>query len=411
MAIFSASAVLALFPHQTIHQTHTPGEDPNFATLEASFTQLRENATCVPCTDADIRLGYLVLALGSQRYMAISENQIDHARPDAPPLALVIPPGTTAALISEMRTAYEEQKSRHQLWTTVDTCLKQLLIAATDDRFLAGMKHATYGYALCSCFQLMEHLVNNHGRITPEMLATNETTMRQPWAPSAPIEHLFTQLDDGQAFATSGAAPYTDAQLVNYGYAIISATGLMELACRDWRAKPIIDKTWSNFKIDFKIAHLDLRLAPTTGNAGFRANNINGNEPPADAAALAETEALIATLADAAIVNNAQMADMTASIATLQSQLRATNTALSTFQRDANQQDRRGNNPDRRRPPPARAPANAPPANNDNRYCWTHGGRCHPGTECRNPAEGHIAGATLNNRQGGNTRFTNNARG
>ena len=47
----------------------------------------------------------------------------------------------------------------------------------------------------------------------------------------------------------------------------------MELACRDWRAKPVADKTWINLKIHMKAAHLDLGLSTTTDTGGYGANN------------------------------------------------------------------------------------------------------------------------------------------
>ena len=52
----------------------------------------------------------------------------------------------------------------------------------------------------------------------------------------------------------------------------IEAAKRMELACRDWRAKPAADKTWNNLKLEMKAAHLDLNLTLTTDTGGYGAH-------------------------------------------------------------------------------------------------------------------------------------------
>ena len=42
--------------------------------------------------------------------------------------------------------------------------------------------------------------------------------------------------------------------------------------------------------------------------------------------------------------------------------------------------------------------------NRERRYCWTHGLQGHNGRECRNPMQGHLTDATLENKMGGCTR-------
>ena len=46
----------------------------------------------------------------------------------------------------------------------------------------------------------------------------------------------------------------------------------MDIACREWRAKPAAHKTWINLKIDMKVAQLDLGVTTTTDTGGYGAN-------------------------------------------------------------------------------------------------------------------------------------------
>jgi hypothetical protein len=52
-----------------------------------------------------------------------------------------------------------------------------------------------------------------------------------------PVEALFNQLEEGVTFAAAGGKALSDTQVICMGYNIISATGLFELPCRDWRQK------------------------------------------------------------------------------------------------------------------------------------------------------------------------------
>jgi hypothetical protein len=47
---------------------------------------------------------------------------------------------------------------------------------------------------------------------------------------------------------------------------------------------------------------------------------------------------------------------------------------------------------------------NGPPQGPPPHYCWTHGACYHTSANCHNPAQGHQANATLQNRMNGNNR-------
>ena len=92
--------------------------------------------------------------------------------------------------------------------------------------------------------------------------------MKQPWDVTTPIELQFEQIYDGQAYAMAGGEPYTVPQLVRISYHNIQATKHMELACREWHAKPMAYETWTNLKLDMKAAHLKLNLTMAMDTGG-----------------------------------------------------------------------------------------------------------------------------------------------
>ena len=262
-------------------------------------------------------------------------------------------------------------------------------MAATDERFIISLKDRTYGFALVRTHAIIEHLFTTYGKITADDLTDNDAKMRSNWDVTSPIEGLFEQIDDGAAFAIAGRDPYTDTQLVRFGYTIIEHTNRMEHSCRTWRHRPPAEKTWANFKLHFKAAHLDLRLSATIANAGFANHTIDDD---AAAAAAAATDAHLANLAEATITTNEQMASLAHTVAQLQVQLQAATRSFAGANRPARRQA---------------APPAADPALDPMRYCWTHGGRVaadHTSLTCRNPAEGHQTTATRAHRMGGSDR-------
>jgi hypothetical protein len=282
-------------------------------------------------------------------------GNVYHPPPAPPADAPIIPSGTTAAMIAELRQQYNDKKRAYKTYYAVDAALKsQLLLKATDDRFVATLKHAAHGFALVRTRTIIQHPYTTYRRMTSKMLAVNDDNMRQSWDPTLPIEILFTQIDLGQAYATAGNGPYTDTQLVRFAYTNVAATNCMELACCDWQARLEPDKMWDNFKADFKRAHLDLPLATTSSSAGYQGNH--SQQMPEDtngtvAGNTHATNAFLPNLADTQIVSNAQVSTLTTTIAQLQLQLQqqllAATTAIAAIQQQGNHHqpnNRRNNN-------------------------------------------------------------------
>jgi hypothetical protein len=248
-------------------------------------------------------------------------------------------------MITELRQQHADAKATFQTYHAVDAVLKQLLLASTDERFVISLKDRTHGFALVATREIINHLQTTYGNITSEALSANEERMKTPWDPTTPIEGLFEQIDDGEAYASAGNDPFTNSQIVRIAYTNIDTTDKMTIACREWRAKTRATQTWATFKQHFKAAHLDLRLSSTTGSMGYHANHTETqNEPNTSNSHAAATDAYLANLAEAAIANNAQVSALRDTIVQLQQQMTTATAALA-----AASNRPAGNN---RRPPP-----------------------------------------------------------
>ena len=83
---------------------------------------------------------------------------------------------------------------------------------------------------------------------------------------------MFCQIDDGQAFATSGNSPYMDTHIFCMAYNLAFQSGKMKYACQDWQQRTANNQTWANFVTDFKGAHLDLQHEAISESTVFQAH-------------------------------------------------------------------------------------------------------------------------------------------
>ena len=165
----------------------------------------------------------------------------------------------------------------------------------------------------------------------------------------------------------------------------IEAAKRMELACRDWRAKPAADKTWNNLKLEMKAAHLDLNLTLTTDTGGYGAHQAEEID-----------EGYLANMIDHQKVTTATITALMETVQLLSNQVKD----FTANPKPDNQASKPSGCSDN-----AKARRNLRAEHNKNKhYCWTHGCRAakdHTSVTCKTPAEGHKTTATYDNRMGG----------
>ena len=77
--------------------------------------------------------------------------------------------------------------------------------------------------------------------------------------PRDTIASVFSVVDDLVKLAALVATSISNAQQVNISYVIIHKTGNFSKPIVECNRKPVVDKTWANFKMHFRTAHKELR--------------------------------------------------------------------------------------------------------------------------------------------------------
>jgi len=156
------------------------------------------------------------------------------------------------------------------------------------------------------------HLYATYGRLSPSDLIANDTKMKSGYDPNLPIESFIDQIEDCVALADAAAAPYSPAQIIAIAYNVLFSTGMFPDACRDWRRRPLIQQNWATFKVDFALAHQELRDSQVTSNqAGYQAAN-NAAYDTASYDIQQETALAIANRATATASDRSTVASLTA---------------------------------------------------------------------------------------------------
>ena len=274
-----------------------------------------------------------------------------------------------------------------QQYDACDRALKQLLVGAVDEMFIAALRDKHVGYAGTTTLDLLKHLYTTYGNITDYDLHKNQEILNDDFDPNLPIESYFRRVEDCVEFAAAAKCPFTPDQIVSRAFYTIQKSGFSPDDVKEWRRSPKEEKTWSNFKKHFKRAYQELReSSATTTTAGYAANNIQES-----------TAQAIQNMANATMADRDTMSNLTATINTLTQQLAQTNLRLNeslalTAKLQADMQILKASG------------GKKTAAVARDKYCWTHGIKCgHSSKECNKKAAGHQDEATEEDKMGGRT--------
>jgi hypothetical protein len=318
--------IIAGFPHSSLPKV--TGE-PTFEDLKVIRRLLNTNAVSVASYEGGGRHGHLGIIMTNEEYFAVAVDVFPVPNNPGPSAAVVA--GMTTAVIAETTRLHKEATQLYRTYHNVDQDIKKLIIESFDDAYLNALSDEIMGYANCTSLQLLTHLLTYYAMIAPTELAQNYERLNAPY--DQPIETLFQQIRDDQAFAVAGGQPYGAAMIVHVSYALVFNTGLFPDACRAWQSRAIAGKTWAQFKLDFATAHREFRLTNQTAHqSGFHSANMmieQGREET-----MQDTFNAIAQLATATASDRDTLATLTTTNAKLATQLKAAQAQIAQLKDD-----------------------------------------------------------------------------
>jgi hypothetical protein len=303
--------------------------------------------------------------------------------------------GMMALVIAETTRIRREATHVYHTYHNVDQAIQKLIIESFDDAYLNALSDEIVGYANCTSLQLLTHLLTYYAMIAPTEITQNYERLNTPYDPNLPIETLYQQIQDVQAFAVAGGQPYGAAMIVNVAYTLVFNTGLFPDACCAWQSRTIAGKTWAQFKIDFTTAHNEFRLTNHTAQlSGFHSANMMIEQCRDDS--VQDTVDTIVQLATATASDRGAVATLTTTNAKLANQLEADHALIAQFKNEIATL--------KNKIKPAWQGQQPVKTTSNDSYCWSHGyqvATSHTSATCNMRKSGHQDAATKIDTMGG----------
>jgi hypothetical protein len=412
----------SVFRHADLTRIH--GE-PNFSSLKILSREIKANARSVHSTLGGAAHGHLGLVLSPAQYALVSDTPFERV---AYPGPLVIQAGTTRIVADELERNHKEQIRVFREVLGVENALKSQLTKAIEPTYLTALIDPDTYDLQGTIFDNLRFLMATYGKVTPDTLADEfEKVNAIVYNPALPIDVIFNAVVDVSELAEAANIPYTEQQQITMCYNILNRSGRVTQDIKEWNRRPVHLKTWTAFKAYFRRVHSELRETESETLQNMQHANIarqviegishlipSVEEPPPastpPASAPAPPAPAPAPPAPAPPAPSALSVTESAIIPSLIQQMNQMQTLMMSMQQGmcgpANGQGQgqgqgRGRNRGNRGGRGGRG-GNGPPV--FTQYCWTHGLCMHIGANCRTPATGHQATATVDNRMGGSNR-------
>ena len=394
----SVDDITTKFPTKNIPEIH--GE-PTYDSITSIKTEIYANAAVIPNALGGGQHGHIGLIMEAPLYATLSN--IPFIVPQDPGPLPVFNPNlryTTA----ERETVIREHKETRRLYdtiTNVELALRNQVINAVDEVYLSEKRNRYTGYHRVSTRELLDHLMQRYGKITPLACKQNKTCFEEQLDTSQPIDVYFRRIDDCLQFAVDASLPFSLEQTLETVYYAISASGLYVDGCKAWRKRGQNTKTWVAFKKFFASEYHNLReqMNMNAQQTGFHsASAVFAPTTPSQVPQI--TEALdnltMATVNDRNII--AQLTQANA-------ELTSTNKKLVQQMEDAVKSIRTLMENDAKREKEKSERAKTYNERFDpNGYCWSHGYKVtfdHTSCNCTVKKPGHKDNATRANTMGG----------
>jgi hypothetical protein len=232
--------------------------EPNAESLLKLRNELKAYAQSVYSNLSDGAHGHLALVLSDAQY-ALLTNQ-PFVRP-LHPGTLAIPDGTTGPMSTVMKEAHHERLRLFREVQGVEKALIQQIIQAIEPPYLASIRDRASNSIRGTVHEVLEHLRIVYGRVSPQMLEDRAEELRtMSYNTQHPVDIVFNAVEDYADFAELGDdLAITQSQKIAKAYIILNKTRRFKNDITDWNRLPAIEKTWTNFKDQFRRAHQELR--------------------------------------------------------------------------------------------------------------------------------------------------------
>ena len=208
--------------------------DPDYDSINTVVQFLYGSSASLPATLGGVQHGHIGLITTHLIYATLEPTNAYTAPIDPgllPPMA-----ANLAVITRETRkTAHEEARRIYDNHTNMDDALRVQLIDSVDDTYLCEVHNKYTVYLGITTRNLINHLLDCYGNITPAEFEACKVRMNEPIDSSQPIYLFFQRIDDCVQYNSDGQVAFTNRQILQTAHHAVSTSGHYTNACKDWR--------------------------------------------------------------------------------------------------------------------------------------------------------------------------------
>ena len=182
----SVDGIVSKFPMKKL--PHIDGE-PTYESINEIMQMLYANAATLTTTSGGGMHGHIGLIMKPALYRTLSDTP--YVIPVDPGPIPIYTPGSSGLARQQITNEFEEAKRVFENHYNMDLALKALIIEAVDLVYLKEKRDRYTGFLTVTARDLMNHLLQQYGKIMASDLMNNKCKMDKPLDPSAPIDMYF----------------------------------------------------------------------------------------------------------------------------------------------------------------------------------------------------------------------------
>jgi hypothetical protein len=153
----------------------------------------------------------------------------------------------TSAQMTKASRLYDGRITQVSLHVSDINALCQQILCAVDNMYLMALEHPELGY-LISPHDMLLHLQDKYGNITPLKIEQNCATLTSTWNLDNDIEGLWMRIRDVQLLAHQANEEILDPAAIRLTVQAVEASGVFDFALDNWRLKDDATKMMLSFK-------------------------------------------------------------------------------------------------------------------------------------------------------------------
>ncbi len=216
----TVDAIVAKFPIKSIP---TITGEPDYNAINKMVQTLYGNAASLATTLGGGAHGHIGNIMTPPLYVTLTATPYE--LPMDTGALPIIPAGAAKTVREQLRAEHLENRRVFYNHHNMDDALKAQVIDTIQDPYLSEMRNKYTGYLGVTTRDLLDHLLDRYGKITPVAIKDCKRRINEPIDSTQPINAFFQRVDECIQYAVDGRVAFLAEQILQTTYHAVSTSG------------------------------------------------------------------------------------------------------------------------------------------------------------------------------------------